>query len=127
MIRHSLEPGKARPIVPGCLDVPVRRRLDLLTLRAGLLEAPLALPVISTPYKRCMFRRDARDAEPACIMITGAAAPLSVKDLEGALAGYDIAIGHAKSRGLREAVIAGPALLAGTVVRIRREVANGLL
>ena len=74
--------------MPGCLDVPVSRRLDLLTLRANLLEAPLTFPVISPSYKGRMRRRYTRYAEPARTVITGAAAPLSrIEDLKRTLAG----------------------------------------
>lgn len=127
MIRHSPEPGKAHPITPGCLDVSVRRRLDLLTLRVDLLEAPVTFPVISPSYKGCMRRRDTQYAEPARTVITGAASPLSIEDLKHTLAWQNITIPHAKSRDLGETAVAGPTLLAGAVVRIRRNVAIGLL
>lgn len=106
----------------------MRRRLDLLTLRANLLEPPVTFPVISTPYKGCMCRRDTRYAEPALTVITGAASPLSlIEDLKRTLARQNITIPHAKSRDLCETVVAGPPLLTGAVVRIRRDVAFGLL
>jgi hypothetical protein len=105
----------------------MRRRLDLLTLRAHLLEAPITFPVIAISYKGCMGRRDTECAEPARTVITGAAAPLSVEDLKLALAGYNITSPHAKFPDLCETAAAGPALLAGAGVRIRRDVAMGLL
>jgi hypothetical protein len=78
MIRHSPEPRIARPIMPGRLNVPVGRWLDLLTLRANLLEAPVTFPVIPTSYKGRMCRRDTRYAEPVGTVIPRAASPLSV-------------------------------------------------
>jgi len=86
MIRHSCEPGIAHPIMSGSVEIAVRRWLDLLTLGAGLLKAPVALPVISAPYEGGVIRSDARYAELARAVITGAAPPLSVEELESALA-----------------------------------------
>ena len=74
--------------MPGCLDVPVKWRLDLLTFRARLLKAPVTFPVLSLSDKGGMRRRDTRNAEPARTVITGAAAPLSrIEDLKRTLAG----------------------------------------
>jgi hypothetical protein len=60
-------------------------------------------------------------------MITGAASPASVEDLENALARYVLSPRHAKSRDLRETLVAGPALLSSAEVRVGRDVAAGLL
>jgi len=111
----------------GCLKVPVRRRLDLLTLGAGFLKSPVALPVVSISYIGRMCGRHTRLAELAGTMKIGAASPLSVGELESTPAGDDVSILHAKSRDLCETAVAGPALLAGAIVRIRRDVAIGLL
>jgi hypothetical protein len=111
----------------GCLEVRVGRRLDLLALGADLLEAPVALPAISISYKGCMCGCDTRYAEPARAVVAGAASPLSVEELEGAFAGEDIAVLNAEPGDLGESAVASPALLAGAEMRIRGEVAMGLL
>src|SRR5690348_5723078 len=92
MIGHSREAGKAHPVVSGCFNVSVRGRLDFLTLRSGLLKAPVTFPVISLSYEGCMFGGDARDAELACAVVAGATAPLAVEDFESARARGDVAI-----------------------------------
>lgn len=127
MIRHPREPGKAHPIMPGCLNVPVSRRFDLPTLRPDLLEPPITLPVIATPYKRRMLRRHPRYAELAHTMITRAASPLPIEDLESILTRQVITLLPASSRDLRETAVTGPPLLADAVVSIRRDIAIGLL
>jgi hypothetical protein len=75
-----------------------------------------------------MRRRGRGYAEIALTVITGATAPLPIdEDLESTLAWRFVFILHAESRDLLEAVIAGPTLLAGTGVRIGRDVATRLL
>ena len=127
MIRPSLKLGIAYPITPGSIDVRVRRRLDLLTARGDLLETPVTLPVLSTSYIGRMRRRGCGYAQTALTVITGAASPLSIEDLESTPAGHLISIRHAKARDLSETIVAGPALLARAVVRIGGEVPMGLL
>ena len=128
MIRLSLEPGIAHPIMPVGLDVRVWRWFDLLTGRGDLLEAPITLPVVSAPYIARMRGCGRGYAVIALTVITGAAAPLPIdENLEGPPAWHLVLFLHAKSRNLLEAVVAGPALLAGAGVRIGWNVAMGLL
>jgi len=127
MIRPSLKPGIAHPITPGGIDVRVCRRLDLLAVRSDLLEAPVTLPVIAASDIGRMRRWDRRHAVTAVTVIAGATAPLSIEDLECPQARHGISILRAKFGDLSEAIIAGPTLLAGTGVRIRRDFAMGLL
>jgi hypothetical protein len=127
VIRHSGEAGVAHPVMSGSFNVPMRRRLDLLTLRAGLLEAPVAFPVITLTNIGCMLRRDTRHAKFTCTMIAGAASPLSVEDFESPRARCDVTVLQATTTDLCEAAVARPALLIGTVVRIRGDGTTGLL
>ena len=65
VVRLSRESGEAHPVMAGCLNVSVGRRLELLALRAELLEAPVAFPVIPLSHEGCMLGRDAGYAELA--------------------------------------------------------------
>lgn len=84
--------------------------------------------MVTTAYKGRMGGRDAGYAETPLAVIAGAAAPLAIiENLESAPARHLVSILHTKIRDLPEIIVAGPALFAGAVVRIRWQVAMGLL
>jgi hypothetical protein len=103
------------------------RRFDLLTVRRDLLEAPVTLPTISTPYISRMRGCGRGYADAVDPMIARAAAPLPFVDFESTPARHLVSILHTQFRDLPETIVAGPALLAGGEVRIRWDVAMGLL
>lgn len=108
-------------------DIRVRWRLDLLTLGAGPLVPPVALPMVSSTYEGGVRRGHSRCTELTRTMVAGAAAPLSVEELEITIARDNVGIRNTKSPDFREPLVTGPTLITGAVVRIRRNVVLNFL
>lgn len=113
--------------MPGRGDIRVRWRLDLLALGAGPLVPPVALPMIPSTYKGRVRGGHSRCTELTRTMVAGAAAPLSVEELEITIARDNVGIRNTKSPDFREPLVTGPTLITGAVVRIRRNVVLNFL
>jgi hypothetical protein len=122
VFRDPLEPRIAHPIVPGRVEVRVCRRVDLLAVRSDFLETPVTLPAISIAYEGRMCRRSERHAILPRTLIAGATSPLSIENFDSSLAWHTVRIRRTKSSDLAETTVAGPALLACAVMRMRRDI-----
>jgi hypothetical protein len=127
VVRIALESRIANPIMSGSIEIGVRWRTDLFAVDSYSPVAPVAFPATSGLNEACVRGRRRNDAVGAGALIARAASPLPIVGLEGPLAWQVRGILHTKPGKLPEAIVAGPPLLGGAVVRMDRDVAIRLL
>src|SRR5882672_8133713 len=127
MVGRAFESRKAQPITPGCIQISVCWRNDLLTPRRDPSKPPVTLPAIPLSDQRSVLGGGGRRTNAVRAAITCATAPLPIKNLGGALGRRVLDILDAKSRYLLESVVTCPSLIGGHGMRMRRDVGMDIL